>query len=430
MEAMESLAEVAGWISQHRDVDWGAEGNDLRVLLQRDHLEAYYNARDRDDSISPQTLERYFSHVARLASPFLEKVALEDGDVELADRLLSISRLLSAPRTGVEVPGSDDGRSWIEELRDQQQEAELSTVERLRRKAETVERVWTDGRRVAEFAHLQHWRILEAYLARLEERYGSLSQQVEATSQGRDRVEDEEGVTYRKLGHTWAERVRDAILWADQVVVPLRPKTIERLASEDRKNDDRYKEIHGEVPEWKFKTAIRGGVFDPIYRNGGVSDDAYPRLLYQLYVMPGGVREQLLTRADGSRWRADPDETEPDEPDEPFYVHSVHRTDEPWVRRGKQPEFFNRVAGRALEYDPDALNGVTYEDLDAENGLLAAHQFRHALGTILVAHDNVIAAATYLQHSNWNMLRDVYAAVSASHFDVPRTLADIRSKYE
>jgi len=425
-EALAQISQVTGWIARHRDVDWNEPENDLRVLLQRDHLEAYYDARDRDPEISAGTLERQFTHLARIASPYLEKVALEAGDEALADRLLSISRLISAPRNGVAVPESDDGRSWIEELRDHESEAGLTGLERQRRKAELVERVWTNGKRAAEFAHIQHWRVLEAYLARLEERFGPITRQIEALQASRDRVEGENGQAYEELGHTWAERTRDAMLWADQVVVPLRPHTITLLAVEDRKHDEGCRHVTGKVPGWKFKAGIRGGVFDPIYTREKCSDNSYARDLYRLYVMAGGVRERLLTRPDGSVWTAAPVR---DDPDHPFYVHSVRRTDDPQITVVTQPRIFARVAERALEYDPDALNGVTYEQLAAPDGLLAAHQFRHALGTILVAHDNVVAAATYLQHSSWDMLRDVYAAVSASHFDVPSTLADIRRKY-
>lgn len=426
-EALPVISQVAGWIAKQRGVDWRQQENDLRVLMKRSHLEAYYNARDRDSNISASTLERQFSHLARMASPYLEKVALENDDEELADRFLSISRLLSAPRTGVEVPESHDGRSWIEELRDRQNDADLSSAEKQRRKAELVERVWTDGRRAAQFAHIQHWRILEAYLARLQERYGPFSRQIETISAGQRKVAGDNGREYRELGHTWAERIRDGILWADQVVVPLRPNTIGLLSLEDRKHDDRYRHIHGEMPEWKFKTNLRSGVFDPVYTREELAEKSYARELYRLYVMQGGAREILLTRPNGSKWTAAPGR---DDPDHPFYVHSVRRTDDPKIETGKQPLIIARVASRALEYEPNALNGVIFDDLDAEDGLLAPHQFRHALGTILVANDNVIAAATYLQHSNWNMLRDVYAAVSASHFDVPETLSEIRAQYD
>lgn len=382
---LSSLLHFAGWMEEERGVDWSV--SDLRTLLDMEHLEAYLRKAYASDGFTTRyaTLRRV-GILARLASPYLEKVALDEGDHELADRMQHVSARLSS---SVAVDGE---ASWATILKQDLDEVDSATSQQ--QKARRIEEEWTGDKSAADFAYQQLCRVLDTSLGDFADEYGELSQQVEAVERGRG--------GNGRFDREWARRVRDLLYWQDQLIVPLRVSTSRRLNVQDRKHSRDFRRIYARIGAGKMK-APGNGDFDPNYTNGG---DGYCRELYRLYVMEGGARQLLRTTDSGQLKEVDA-----------FYVFDVERSS----RERMTGAAFRNLVKRVVRAAEDALGGVTLEELEDANAL-GTHFFRHAFGTFMARNGRLEVAALYLHHADLDMLRRVYSAASAADYDVAQYL--------
>lgn len=379
------LLHVAGWMGRECGVDWSE--CDLRTLLDLDLVEEYLReAYASSDFITLGSARHAVQILARLASPYAEKVALDEGDEKLADRMQRVSMKLSSP---VAVGGEP---SWMTTVKQDLAEEHAEAIQR--RKAFRIEDVWTNQKAAADFAYCQLRLILDSTLQALEAAYGPLSKQIGAIERGDSDLFD----------HKWARRVRDALYWQDQLIVPLRAATSRRLNLADRRHTADYGRIFAHINAKKMKSPGNGD-FRPNYTQGA---DGYCRDLYCLYVMDGGARDVLLTAESGDVKDVDA-----------FYVSDRTRSSSHRLSGSAFRNIVRRVVRRA----EDVLNGVSFEELDEAN-VLGTHFFRHAFATFLVRNGRLEVAALYLHHANLDMLRRVYAATSAADYDVAGFLAE------
>lgn len=376
-----ALLHVAGWMADERDVDWSTR--DLRTLLDMDHLEAYLRKAYADEDFTTRYAAlRRVGTLARLASPHLEKVAMDEGNHELADRMQHVSAKLSS---SVAVDGEP---SWSTIL--QQDLDEVDSAKSQRRKARRIEEVWTDQKAAADYAYQQLRRVLERSLRNFAEEHGELSDQVALIREGR--------VGRDRFDREWARRVRDLLYWQDQLVVPLRASTSRRLNTEDRKHSRDFRRVYARIGAGKMK-APGNDEFEPNYTDGG---DGYCRELYRLYVMKGGARERLRTTPAGQLKDVDA-----------FYVFDVTRSS----RERMTGAAFRNLVKRVVREAEEALGRVTLDELEDAHAL-GTHFFRHAFGTFMARNGRMEVAALYLHHANLDMLREVYSATHAADFDV------------
>lgn len=372
----------AGWLKKYRGVDFSRPENDLRALLDEDNLKAWRSAwlagRIGNSSGGLRSwYARALKTLSRLASPFAEAVAMERGEDKLMESMARVSAMLNSPKT------IDGRKSWLSQLK---ADSYATAVETARSKARRIQQVWTRDRTICDFAYEQLEKIGEELIRQIEEGTGmALSEQVAAISEG----------TWMPP-RRWARRVLEALYWQDQLIVPLRSSTSEKLDLADRIHSSDFMHIRAEIDRVKMKSRKP---FAPNYAME--KDSPYNRTLYQLYVMPGGAREILRTDSRGVLR------------DVPaFYVHDVRRTDSERLNN----HGFSRLVERSIKACEHVLGGVTLEELKAAK-VLGTHFFRHAFGTIMVHNGLTELAAHYLHHSDLKMLKEVYSANGAEDYD-------------
>lgn len=378
---------VAGWMEDELEVDWSQ--SDLRDLLNFDRLDAYLQqVYACDDLTTLREAKRRARLLARIASPYLEAVALDEGNEELADRLQYVSKKLSSH---VAVDGEP---SWLVTLRKDVEDRDA--IDSQRKKAKRIEKVWTRKQSASDYAYRQLRSLLRHHLSALENRYGKLPDQVSAIRQGHGGTEP--------FDREWAQNVLDVLYLHDQLVVPLRVSTSRWLDVDDRKHTPDFEHIYAEIDADKMKES-QNGDFNPNYTAGG---SGYRQNLYRLYVMKGGARELLRTTATGRL-----------EDVEAFYVPDVEDSSDDRVGNSS----FRTLVKRLIREGEPALNGVTLKELEDSN-VLGTHFFRHAFGTFMARNGRLEVAALYLHHADLEMLRKVYSANSEDDYDVAEYLQE------
>lgn len=401
---LEHLCHCAGWMAQEHNVDWSQE--DLRTLLREDYLRGYKSYLEDECEGGTKTIIKRFGTLARLASPYLESVAVKEGDEDLANRMAHLSKLISSPDSKV-----DGGRSWIARWRSQ---SKGDRIEELRRVAKRVERTWSRSGRAASCAYIQLRRVLGGRLELLEEDYGPLTSQVAAVQAGAERVRVD-GRDFHELDRSWAKTVRDLVYWADQLIVPLRVDTSMRLDVSDRLENGGFTHLRARIHKDKRKPDSPVW-FRPNYYRG---DGGYPANLYQLYRMDGGARERLLTLRCGRVANADA-----------FYVHDLQgQAKTARMSTDSFRRLTRRVVKKLLERRPEILSPgletpITLEELTAPDHVLATHMFRHAFARYWVREQNDLhTASAYLDHSDHKMLLDVYLGEDESDLNPAAKMA-------
>lgn len=395
---LEEICHCAGWMADEYNIDWSQA--DLRDLLDEDRLRGYKSFVEEDTEAGHKTTLKRFGTLARMASPYLEWVALDNGDDQVADRAAYLSKLISSPDSKV-----DGGKSWMARWRSEQ---DGDRIERLKRVAKRVERTWTRSNQVASCAYIQLRRVLAGRLELLEEDFGPLAAQAAAIRSGSERV-TLGGVTFGRLNRSWARRVRDLIYWADQVIVPLRVGTSVRLDRKDRIENAGFTHLRARIHERKRKPDSPIW-FRPNYYHG---DGGYPVDLYRLYVMDQGAREVLLTLPNGRTLRT-----------KAHYVHDMRGQAK---HPRKSPDTFRSLTRRVVKtllkrrpaiLSPEQENPITFEELNGPNAVLATHMFRHAYARYWVREqDDLHTASAYLDHRDYKMLLEVYLGEDESDLD-------------
>lgn len=389
---LQIVLHCAGWMQENlQGVDW--KRDDLRALLDLNHLGAYRKAIYAGRLSTKRALIAKLSVLARLASPFMEAMALKNRDDELADRMAKVSTTLCSQR----VLG---GRvSWVSSLKQELDVDERSTTQR--KNAEIIERVWTRNGQAARFAYQQFRRVRKGLVELLERDHGKLGDQIRAIEKGRDSA------------RSWAREVQEALFWQEQTVVPLRAATLKLLDLEDRHHTSDFRRVWAEIPAWKMKETGNGD-FRPNFTKGG---DGYERSLYRLYTMAGGAREILLTDKAG-RVKNRP----------MFWVPDVQKFKRERFDSSGLSRLMRRGIKRVLERLEDPLDGVDYEYLEEElkaEKCFGTHSFRHSFATYMVRRGHLQAAAKYLHHKGLKTLQEVYSGTTAAHYDVAEILSSV-----
>ena len=362
----------AGWLQRAKNIDFSRPEADLRVLLDEDNVRAFFRAVCSGTVSTKNQLRRTLVLLARLASPFAEAVAVQLEARELARRFARVSAVSNSERT---TGGFASLNSQIsEDLED--------TYDRSADIAREVENAWTDLETVADFAYDQMCSVRDTLIRLIEyEGGGTLEELVSG-------VEDGSYEMSRQL----AFHIRVALIWADQLQIPLRVATMSLMNVEDRMHNRDFRRLRARIPGWKFKDG-KSKAFRPNYRKDPRSP--YPQMLYCLYVTPGGARDVLRTGRDGAVRRV-----------QAFYVPCLNSRS----ARLSRPTF-NRIIRAGLEaalaYDPTCLRGLRYEDVAKHTSI---HRFRHAFATKMVAKGLLDQAADCLRHSSTEMIKRVYAA--------------------
>ena len=362
----------AGWLQRSKGIDFSQPEADLRVLLDEANVRAFFRAVCSGTVSTKNQLRRMLVLLARLASPFAEAVAVRLDATELADRFARVSALSNSSGT---VDGfASLNRQISEDLED--------TYDRSSEIAREVEDAWTDFQSLAEFAYDQMCCVRETLIRLIEQEGGGTLE--ELVSQ----VQDGSLQMSRRL----AFLIRGALIWADQLQIPLRVATMSKVDLNDRTHNRRFERLRARIAGWKFKDGKKKP-FRPNYRKRPAS--TYPQWLYRLYVMPGGARDVLRTDRRGVVHQV-----------EAYYVPCLNSTG----TRLSEGAFNNIVRSAlkaALDHDPESLGGLRYDDLVANT---STHRFRHAFATKMVAAGLLDEAADCLRHSSTDMIKRVYSA--------------------
>ena len=400
---LKRLMFYAGWLAQHRGIDFSKPGCDLRVLLDRDNLEAFRLAYTNGFT----TVFQFYwivSALARIASPYMEAVAMRSGSEDIADQMAAIGRLLDSPKTV-------DGRpSWKAAA----QKRMPDQAEVVRQQAKRVKKALTQDGRLDEHA----WDVLVTMKQGLvdlmvQESGGlSLDQQIEAISNG------------AILGREWARRTQEACLLQDQLVAPLRQRTILLMTCDTRHWSGEQPwtgRVYAEYPEH----IVKGGRnFNPEYLraedncpDSGVWH-VFDGRVFGLYVMAGGARDVLLTGPRGRKWES-----------EYFYVPDAATSDAKVMKRtGARlvKDAYESMRERMVDLTR-SVTGLPDSTTLRKQGGLGSHSYRHAFGSKW-APENLVYAAEYLHHADINTTRKHYCAQDASNMGGARFLAQARSR--
>ena len=387
---LESLAFYFGWVQENLDVDFSLSGNDFRVLLAQQNLKAFWHAARFGDVTTDKRLHSIVIVLARLASPFAEGVATRLGDAQQARAFAGVSAMLNSDK------GINGYPAWARTLKEEQKG---SWSDRMKRKAQEVEVAWTRSR--GEFAFDRKEKVLDTLIRHIETMVGMpLEDQAELLERGE-----------LKVGRKWARTVLIAMLWADQLHVPLRTATIRKVDREERHHNATYSWIWASIPGVKMKRG--GGIpFEPNYCRDDGSE--YPTALYRLYVAGSGARDILRTDAHG-RLHSVP----------AHYVPDVRRTESQRLTGANIRKLIRAGLRLALRCKSDCLDGLTYADVSP---VATPHSFRHAFGTKMVDLGLLQVAAYYLHHRSLDMVNQVYSAQNERDYDPGAARAKMRKE--
>ena len=387
---LESLAFYFGWVQQNLDIDFSLPGNDLRVLFAERNLKAFWYAARFGDVTTDKRLHSIVIVLARLASPFGEGVAMRLKDVQQAQAFERVSAMLNSDK------GIDGYPAWARTLKEEQKD---SWSDRMKRKAQAVEAAWT--RSHGDFAFDRKEKVLNTLIGHIESMVGlPLEKQAELLARGE-----------LKVGRKWARTVLIAMLWADQLYVPLRTATIRKVDREDRHHNATYSWIWASIPPLKMKRG--GGIpFEPNYRRD--DDSEYPCALYRLYVIRNGARDILRTDANGRL-----------HPVPAHYVPDVRRTESQRLTGANIRKLIRAGLRLALRCESNCLDGLTYADVSP---VATPHSFRHAFGTKMVDLGLLQVAAHYLHHRSLDMVSQVYSAQNERDYDPGAARAKMRKE--
>lgn len=382
---LEMLGVLFGWMAKHRGTDWAA--SDLRELGDPEHVRAFYTFIQKG-GLSSDRGKRVLSLWARVASPYLEAVAVRSGDLEFADRCAEASALASSERGVVRPDGSRDS-SFVRRL--QQSAKATDKVRKQKAKARRVEAAYTTAVG-SPSAYEAMWRIFHFARTAFLKDLG---------------VETSEALLALEPHRVWdvgGQTLRDLVYFQDQLMVPLRSATSSLITVHMRPWTP-HGPITGEFPAETLKVERNGDMSVTYTGPPGSPSGPYDRALLELYQGPKGVRElelrarKVLTEAVYVPFGA-----------EEFVEERGTDSTVLWtVGNSHFVQAVRRVHAQAvlggLDYDPQFL---------IAEGVATTHPFRHALATWFCSQGRIEDAALLLHHSGLDMIRAVYSARTAS----------------
>lgn len=389
-----NFALVAGWLQENREVDWGV--SDATVLVDPDNASAFASwcAERNGNEEGKSTLgSAVLFALATLASPYLESVACQHGNLPLADRL----------------------RAHSDELKKYALEAQ----EEERKRIEYIASLWDAGRTgKASGGWLRLIELRDLLIEDAEAAAGGLTiaEQVEAIRAGSFVPVQPEA---------WAIAIRGAVLIMVLRKIPLRRLTVCRLTTSMWMSVSARRGRGAESGPWEG--AIRIEVpkklmkskrpFAPwLIRQEHVGDpyheDILRRDVLELYWMPGGARERVLTIDDKPQFsryvfpaiasRGGGHGITQEEREERQYR---------WGAGSLSSHFSSLVLGHAERL------GMDRRALEQTWGATAIHVIRLLFGTHW-APVRLLDASRMLQHANIHVTEQKYCARSAEDVDL------------
>lgn len=378
------ICGYAGWITKRFGTDFSQDGADLRVLLDEENLLAYRKEVTERQVSTHGSFRLLVITLSRIASPYMECVAVRAGDEALADRMARVGRMLDSPTL------TDNRQSWGSSLRPTKQER----TDRIRAQAARVEEVFTKNGDTSAYAAFI--RVSAALVSLASEAAGgrSLDEQLAAVQRG------------ERLGREWAWLIQAAQYSQDQLVIPLRTRVI-CLHTVSMRTD--VKEVlAGGRAGAKYPAKLMKGDRDfpaeylTVAANtpGNPVFELWDPRIYALHLLPGGARETLLTGRNGRMKKC-----------EAFYVLDALDSRSKSVRW--TPSALTNVRRRIFNCTQSITGLPSAAELAAE-GVLGNHSSRHGFGSQFAPHD-LVFAAHHLHHADLQTTVDYYCASNASN---------------
>lgn len=389
------ICSYAGWLEQNLGIDFSSSGSDLRVLLDEENIDAYSTAVTRGDVSTQGALHLLVISLARIASPYLEAVALREGDRELADRMARVAALLDSPKL------IDGEESLASSLRESKQER----AERIRAHAKKVEAVFTRDQQSFSHAYFAFVKVRTALVELAVRAAGglSLNEQIDAVAGA------------KCFGRDWAWLIQAAQYQQDQLVAPLRTRAVclQTVAMRSGGGDGTRGRFSARFPAKIMKS---GRPFSVEYLSaannlpGSPAFEIWDPRIYALHLAPGGAREILLTNGSGFRRKTDA-----------FYVLDAAecRSEGPrWT-----PSALTNVRRRIFNATQELTGLPIAAELEAE-GVLGNHSCRHGFGSLFAPRD-LLFAARHLDHADIKTTIAYYCAPDASNMGGAATVQSL-----
>jgi integrase len=377
---LEMIGYVVGWLNKERDVDWTT--SDLRQLVTPETLNWIFSQAS-GGKISEDRARRILVLLARIASPYLETIATNQGDEEMAREFAHASQLANSP-SGAQ---NGDGSRLVSLASRLREEAygDDPQIRKRRRKAQAVERAYQFATGESS-AYEGMWKIFRFARREFLDRVGV----AESSELG--------SLPTRSIWQEAGKLLRDLVYVQDQLMVPLRARSSTLITMRMRNPD-----MSAHYPAQIFKVAGNGEMDVRYSTPDGAGP--YDVHLWHAYSRTGGVRAMELARRE--------------EDTDAVYVAFGRETLQ--VSRGANGE--QMLAGRRDHFvgavrrvlEAARLGGL---DLDPQflidEGVATTHQFRHAAATWLCGEGRVEEAALLLHHSNLDMVQRIYSGRTAA----------------
>lgn len=225
-----------------------------------------------------------------------------------------------------------------------------------------TEEAWTDYGRLCTLAYTQMRSVLTVLIHRIESTVGlTLNRQRDAPQDGSFRPP-----------RRWALDNRTAVLWSDQLHVPLHENTLSHLDRSERRHTPDLSSVEVEIDGRKFDPVRRPSFRAFYHPQPGFQ---YPICLYDVYVTKGGSGDVLRTDLSG-RTRPVP----------AFYVPDVLSTSRARLTARDIERIMREGLRTALVHDPDRFGGLTYSDLAP---LTSARAFQCTVTNQVMSHTRV-----------------------------------------
>lgn len=378
-----TLAYFFGVLARYTDLD--LTKIDLRTAFCRKHLELVLQARD-DGRLTTYMAREISIYVGFLASPYLESMAIEENDIELADRMSALSALASG-RGAISDRSATGyvGQSYSAMLREERKTEKASgptlmegdpddedegNIETQRKRAQHIQRAF-EAATGEEWAYDGMVIAYEAARSRVLRRMG-----VESARELHERWDE--------IGPNSARRqeLRALALWNDCLAAPMRTRAIheQTLAMRRWKGGSLILNTPGSIHKWPENGRYRLTLWEP---GSGYDIDMW--LLWEEYVRP----EMLNGHESSLVWVND---------------MTQHAAKLPEISKPReQLKKVARLAAAEMDFDVYLLRGA-----------VAVHPFRHAVASKLVSQERSVLAATLLHHASTDMVMKVYGDLGSA----------------
>lgn len=359
---MEILGVYLGFCVAYHDIDLGVA--DVRDVFTIELVESFMDVVEEDDWTTHGTLLKFLANLTMYCSPFLEAAALEQGDIELADRWQRLSDLTGGRGAYDPNTATHDGSSYLREL----SEDGPAPHERARREAIKIQRAYHEALK-CEYAYVGMVRVLEGAVTAV-----CRNLRVESLAEVASQIRGG-----RVLAITDLVDLRALVQWNDALSAPMRRRAIRYQTLSMRR------EVNGILEVTIPKHLMKVQHSDYEIRLGHRAAPGFMFDLWDLYTMGGGVRHQLL----GGHMS---DLVLPGPTGGLLCAEII----------SNMPKRVLRLAAAYMRFDAEALI--------RQPRVAGIHAFRHAAGSYFVGRNEAETARLLLHHTGYDTLLKTYAA--------------------